>query len=202
MPKRSSGTSSTKSHSGSGGHRSGGGGHRRGRASSETRATVNRDDIRQWVQSRGGKPACVRGTGGGIDAGMLRIDFPGYSGQESVQEISWDEWFRAFERNGLAFLRQDYTPDGTVSRFNKLVHRSEVRVVGDRGGGGNNGRGDGGPGGGHSGRGNHSGGGGHLGRAATGSHRSGGGSSRGHGSRGGGGGGGSGRHQGGSRRGS
>jgi hypothetical protein len=75
---------------------------------------------------------------------MLRIDFPGYSGQESLQEITWNEWFRAFDDNGLAFLHQDRTADGAESRFNKLVSRSEAGS--ERGGGGRS-RGSGGGGG-------------------------------------------------------
>jgi len=140
----------SKGRSGSGGRRgsSGGGARGRGRSSSEARATTNREEIREWVQSRGGKPACVRGTGGGTDAGMLRIDFPGYSGQESLQEISWNEWFRAFDENDLAFLHQDRTADGAESRFNKLVSRSEAGSNGRNGGGrsgsGGNGRSRGG----------------------------------------------------------
>ena len=48
----------------------------------------------------------MRGTGG-QDAGVLRIDFPGGSGEESLEPISWDEWFEKFEENRLAFLYQD-----------------------------------------------------------------------------------------------
>jgi hypothetical protein len=27
------------------------------------------------------------------DVGMIRIDFPGFSGEDPLEEISWDEWF-------------------------------------------------------------------------------------------------------------
>src|SRR2546430_13602510 len=36
-------------------------------------------------------PACVRGTGGKDDVGMIRLDFPGYSGEESLEEIRSEE---------------------------------------------------------------------------------------------------------------
>jgi hypothetical protein len=65
----------------------------------------------------------VRGTGGKNDIGMLRLDFPGYSGRESLQEITWDEWFEKFEEQGLALLRQEKTARGQQSNFNKLVSR-------------------------------------------------------------------------------
>jgi hypothetical protein len=64
----------------------------------------------------------VRGTGDG-DAGVLLIDFPGGAGDESLEPISWDEWFRKFEENRLAFLYQDEKASGEDSTFFKLVRR-------------------------------------------------------------------------------
>ncbi len=87
--------------------------------------TTNHDFIRRWVEERGGKPAAVKRTGGSDDPGILRIDFPGFSGGDSLEEISWDEWFEKFEENGLAFLHRDITgDDGELDRFNKLVSRA------------------------------------------------------------------------------
>ena len=65
--------------------------------SASAKTTTDQEEIRRWVESRNGRPACVRGTGGGVDVGVLRIDFPGYGGEETLQEISWDDFFRAFE---------------------------------------------------------------------------------------------------------
>lgn len=94
------------------------------------KATVNHDTIRQWVEARGGNPACVRGTGGRGDPGILRIDFPGFTGEDTLEHIDWDDWFRAFDQNGLAFLYQD-TMDGSESRFFRLVSRDSVIVEDD-----------------------------------------------------------------------
>ena len=79
--------------------------------------------IREWAEERGAKPSCVKGTGGKGDTGLIRLDFPGYSGGESLQPISWDEWFKAFDENKLALLVQDETASGETSNFNKLVTR-------------------------------------------------------------------------------
>lgn len=38
---------------------------------------------------------------------------------------SWDEWFRSFDENDLAFLYQEETKDGAGSRFSKLVSRND-----------------------------------------------------------------------------
>jgi hypothetical protein len=90
---------------------------------SDAKTTTNHQVIRKWVEARGGHPACVKGTGGKGDPGMLRIDYPGFSGEETLQEISWEEFFKAFEENDLAFLYQDKTADGKESRFSKFVAR-------------------------------------------------------------------------------
>jgi hypothetical protein len=89
----------------------------------EAKTTTDHEEIRRWVEERGGKPACVKGTGSKGNPGMLRIDYPGYSGEETLQEISWDEFFEAFEANRLAFLYQEETRSGAESRFSKLISR-------------------------------------------------------------------------------
>jgi hypothetical protein len=91
--------------------------------SSTSNLTTDHDFIRKWVESRGGHPAKVKGTGGKEDPGLLRIDFPGYSGAQSLEEISWDEFFDKFEESRLALLYQEKTKDGKKSNFNKLVSR-------------------------------------------------------------------------------
>lgn len=90
------------------------------------KVTTDHKKIKEWVEERGGKPACVKGTGSKNDPGMLRIDFPGYSGEETLQEISWEEFFRAFEDNRLAFLYQEETKAGEESRFSKFINRDEA----------------------------------------------------------------------------
>jgi hypothetical protein len=85
---------------------------------------TDHDAIRRWADERGGKPACVKGTGGKDDTGMIRLDFPGYSGEGKLQPISWDEWFQSFDDNDLALLVQDETAGGQRSNFNKLVARA------------------------------------------------------------------------------
>jgi hypothetical protein len=88
-----------------------------------SKTTTDHEEIRRWAEARGAKPACVKGTGGGGEPGMIRLDLPGYSGSESLQPITWDEWFRAFDENGLALVYQDETAEGEQSNFNKLVSR-------------------------------------------------------------------------------
>jgi hypothetical protein len=89
----------------------------------ESKKTTDHKVIRKWIEERGGHPAQVKGTGNGDDAGLLRIDLPGYSGKQSLEEISWEEFFEKFEEKKLAFLYQDETRDGEPSRFSKFVRR-------------------------------------------------------------------------------
>lgn len=89
------------------------------KTSSSSKTTTKHDTIRRWVEARGGYPARVKRTGRGSDPGVLRIDYPGYSGTTTLERIDWDEFFEWFERDGLAFLYQDKPR----SRFSKLVSR-------------------------------------------------------------------------------
>jgi len=87
---------------------------------------TDHDEIRRWAEERDAKPSCVKGTGGKGDVGMIRLDFPGYSGEQSLREISWDEWFEKFDEGDLALLVQDETASGEKSNFNKLVKRENL----------------------------------------------------------------------------
>lgn len=92
---------------------------------SAAKATIRHETIRRWVEARGGKPAHVEKTRRGDDPGILRIDFPGFSGEHTLEELAWDEFFEWFDRNELALLYQDEEN----SRFNKLVSRHNVELV-------------------------------------------------------------------------
>jgi hypothetical protein len=89
-----------------------------------SKTTTNHDEIRNWAEKRGGKPAAVKGTRHGEeDVGIIRLDFPGYSGEGRLEEISWDSFFQKFDDAGLALVYQDTTESGELSNFNKLVRR-------------------------------------------------------------------------------
>jgi hypothetical protein len=94
--------------------------------SSESLVTTDHDEIRRWVEERGGHPARVKDTESKNSPGLLRIDYPGYSGGDSLEAISWDEFFTGFDENNLAFLYQEKTKDGKESRFSKLIDRDSA----------------------------------------------------------------------------
>jgi ferritin-like metal-binding protein YciE len=120
------------SRSASAGHRSASAGRRSGSGRSNDAAhsgnmTTDHDEIQRWAEERGGKPACVQGTGGKGDIGMLRIEFPGKPNAKDakLQPISWDDFFEKFDERGLALVYQDKTARGQKSNFNKLVSREQ-----------------------------------------------------------------------------
>jgi hypothetical protein len=88
---------------------------------SEAKTTTDHKQIRKWAEARDGRPASVGGTGKEGEAGVLRLDFG--PKEDKLDEISWDEFFEKFEQEKLAFLHQDKTADGHVSRFHKFVRR-------------------------------------------------------------------------------
>jgi hypothetical protein len=87
--------------------------------------TINHEEIRQWAEQRCGRPSMVTGTGEGKHAGILRIDFPGYSGRGTLEPISWEEFFEKFEESKLALVYSAHA-HGHRSNFNKLIARETV----------------------------------------------------------------------------
>src|ERR671938_1717511 len=95
----------------------------------KSRTLTDHEEIRQWAEARGGRPAHVKRTGGEADVGMIRIDFPGYSGEESLEPISWEQWFEKFEEKDLALVVENQPPEGDKARFNKLVSRHHSQAT-------------------------------------------------------------------------
>jgi hypothetical protein len=93
-------------------------------AASDTasKTTTDHDAIRKWAEKRGGHPTSVTGTEHGKEAaGVLRLDF-GVK-DEKLHSVDWGSFFEKFEEAKLAFLYQDKTSDGKMSRFHKFIHR-------------------------------------------------------------------------------
>ena len=91
-------------------------------SSHSSQTTTKLEDIKKWAEERDGKPAVVKATENSKEGGgVLRINFPGYSGEDTLEEISWEEWYKTFQERNLAFLYQEETAGGKESRFFKLV---------------------------------------------------------------------------------
>ena len=88
---------------------------------STAKKITDHDEIREWAESRGGRPARVKATAG-TNSGILRFDFG--DKDEALEEIEWDEFFKIFDKSELALLEQEKTASGKESRFSKFVHRA------------------------------------------------------------------------------
>ncbi len=88
---------------------------------SQAKTTTDHKEIRTWIESRKGRPTVVEGTEGKDGEGILRVDFR--EPDDALQPIGWEIFFKTFDDRKLAFLHQDKTADGQLSRFHKFVRR-------------------------------------------------------------------------------
>jgi hypothetical protein len=89
-----------------------------------TKRTTDHKEIREWAESRGGKPVSVKGTArSGEEAGLLRIDFPTGASNPPLEPISWDDFFEKFDEEKLAMIYQDEKADGEESTLCKFIER-------------------------------------------------------------------------------
>jgi hypothetical protein len=100
----------------------------------DAKITTDHDEIRNWAEERGGRPAVVRATHGRGHSkggtGIIRIEFPDApnSKHEALEEISWEEFFEKFDESELALLYQEETAAGEKSNFNKLIGRETAEA--------------------------------------------------------------------------
>jgi len=87
--------------------------------------TIDHEEIREWIEARGGMPAVVEGTNDGEGSGILRIDWGDNAEAEQLDEVGWEEFFRIFDENNLAFLYQEETSEGPESYACRFVARDE-----------------------------------------------------------------------------
>ena len=92
-----------------------------------SKTTQDHEEIRDWAEKRSAVPAEVSSTHRSDEPGVLRFCFPKAKGKndQSLSEISWDEFFDKFDSNNLELVYQEKTASGQRSNFNKLVHPEE-----------------------------------------------------------------------------
>jgi hypothetical protein len=89
--------------------------------------TTDHDVIKAWAEARGARPAVVESTESSDGSGVLRLEFPDAPGGSSdrLEEVDWDRFFKVFDDRKLAFVYQEKTADGSISRFHKFVRRED-----------------------------------------------------------------------------
>lgn len=86
-----------------------------------SKITKDHDVIRSWAEARGATPSHVKSTESAEDVGVLRLDFPGYTGQGTLETVTWEQFFEKFDQGDLAFVYEEETAAGQKSNFNKIV---------------------------------------------------------------------------------
>jgi hypothetical protein len=77
--------------------------------------TTDRQVIRRWAEEREAVPAMVASAENEGAPMVLRFHFPGVA-TGNVHEVQWDEWFRVFDQQGLAFV-YEAEDEGVRSNF-------------------------------------------------------------------------------------
>jgi hypothetical protein len=85
--------------------------------------TTDHDEIRQWVESVGGRPVHVRVAGSHGPVGVPSLELPGRATSGRAVPTDWDDWFGWFDDAGLALLYEKPQPDAGSGPFGKLVPR-------------------------------------------------------------------------------
>lgn len=91
----------------------------------EVTTTADHETIRTWVEQRGSMPARVNELTG-EDSGSLAI-VPKGKDDDSLNLISWDEFFETFEDERLAFAYQTEKADPNAKWFCQFVTRDSER---------------------------------------------------------------------------
>jgi hypothetical protein len=71
--------------------------------SAESKVTTDHAQIQKWVDERGGHPARVKGTQNKQGPGILRIDYPGFSGEETLGQSPGRRSLRLLKKTNLPF---------------------------------------------------------------------------------------------------
>jgi len=81
-----------------------------------TGITIEHAQIIEWTRTRGGHPVIKRART--AEAARPVICFSAEDG-----EVSWDEWMSVFDHGQWAFIYQDRTQEGDLSRTCRIIPR-------------------------------------------------------------------------------
>ena len=101
------------------------------RTSTLARSLTAPEESRQCVDEHGATPAREQEPGSSTHAGLIRFDFPGHIGEQSLEAIGWEEWFEKFKESNLALLAPDDTASGkkrTPSRTSRARRKATKKA--------------------------------------------------------------------------
>jgi hypothetical protein len=83
----------------------------------ESLATRSHDVILQWANDRSAMPATVPDAEADGHFGVLRFDIPSHGTGQSLEHVSWTEWFATFDDRKLVMIFQERLRNGHQSNF-------------------------------------------------------------------------------------
>lgn len=81
--------------------------------------TIDHKEIKEWVDDKSGKPALIKDG----DNADIRIDFSTKDGGRKLKQISWEEWFKIFEKHAFAFQYKKNNGEALNESY-RLIKRS------------------------------------------------------------------------------
>ncbi len=97
------------------------------------KVTIDHQMIRMWAEAHRGKPEILEDQDTDANTPILRLDFPGkrddvFLGDNlGEKKIGWDEFFKKFDEQDLAFMYEDIVEKGADASFSyKFVKRDEI----------------------------------------------------------------------------
>lgn len=97
------------------------------------RTTISHDEIRKWVKKHKGRPVILDAPDAKADKLGLRIDFPGIKDEKYLapdklgKSTSWDDFFKVFEDQKLAFIYQDDGYEKDPALMYEFIKRDNLR---------------------------------------------------------------------------
>lgn len=98
----------------------------------EFKTTVSHVVIRAWAESHGGKPALIVDPNRFDRTTGLRIDFPGKQDEALLshahhnKDVSWDDFFKVFEEQQLAFDYLEKPGETDLSDAYRFIKREAI----------------------------------------------------------------------------
>src|SRR3954471_14122106 len=107
-----------------------------------TRLLTDHDEIRQWAEARTGSPMTMDVPDGTQSRTLLQITFGQHALNAENNEgpdrvtggwdlVAWDDWFAAFEEQGLAIQVQDDQPGVLDKNFEFMARNEADRLTTD-----------------------------------------------------------------------
>lgn len=91
-----------------------------------TKVTFDHRTIKQWSEERKAQPVKIKTVDEPIEA--LKVEFPEEhrkhkDGTKEIAHLTWEQFFKEFESENLAFQFLDEDVDGKKSRFYRVIYR-------------------------------------------------------------------------------